>query len=85
MLYLGSSISNEHNTMSTAANMTLSASWVERLRQIHNTLREVRYDLGRLLETAQCAEIPSLGELILSLEDLRHQAHKAAAPQEVKW
>ncbi len=61
--------------------MKLSTSYrVERLKQIRNTLREVRYDLGRLLETDRCAEIKSLDELILMVEDLRHQAHKPSAP-----
>jgi hypothetical protein len=52
----------------------------KKLGEIQARLREVRYDLARLLETAQRAEIRSLDELILSLEDLRHQAHKPSAP-----
>jgi hypothetical protein len=61
--------------------MNYSPSYrAKKLGEIQARLREVRFDLGRLLETAQCAEIRSLDEIILSLEDLRHQAHKPAAP-----
>ena len=41
------------------------------LREIQNTLREVRFSLARILETAACAEIKSLDELILMIADLR--------------
>jgi hypothetical protein len=43
----------------------------KKLGEIQARLRDVRYDLGRLLETAQCSEIRSLDELILMIADLR--------------
>jgi hypothetical protein len=66
----------------TEAPMNYSPSYrAKKLGEIQARLREVRYDLGRLLETASCSEIRSLDEVILSLEDLRHMAEARVADQ----
>jgi hypothetical protein len=69
--------------------MNYSPSYrAKKLGEIQARLREVRFDLGRLLETAQCAEIRSLDEIILSLEDSPSpspQAGGALEPPQARW